>query len=493
MVDDLGLDLEAIKAASGGHSIYAPSGSVIWLNSPGCLIPNLLAPDSAGEDAAYGTVGHEIGEQWLKAIPTIMYGAGALAQAQIDEAEPSHRLGEIVIVEEKEDRFEIKIDQEMLDYVRQYVEWIMPLPGDHYIETRVDHSDLTPIPGQGGTSDHAACQPGVLTISDLKMGMIRVFAERNPQLMIYAYGFFRRWDWAYNFQRIVIRIAQPRLGHFDTWECSREELLEFAEYVRERAHEGWVIDGPRKPGWWCRKGFCNAISTCAAHLCWLADMSEQEADEVFDEFPTDDYGMCQICEGLGCDVCSPQPPTINSDGSIEGVYTVKDMTARAEQLVSGKLDLTPKLLPAQMNTEALAKLLPMRGVVEKFFNEVHRELLHRAVDGDEVPGFYLGQGRAGDRKWIDVEDAKQSLAAMIAETDTDPTELYPPTLLSPPQAQKIIRKALGCTVKEAEAMLDSLVARKAGQHTLVPVGDDRARLMPPADDVFEDHSDMGGL
>src|SRR5690606_37895851 len=184
VTSDLGLDLEALKAASGGHSICAPSGSCLWLNTPGCLSPNLLAEDSAGHEAASGTVGHECGEQWLRAIPDICWGMGDLAQRQIDEAEPRHRIGEIVVIKEKKDTYEVEIDQEMLDYVRKYVEWVIALPGEHYVETRVDFSDLTPIPDQGGTADHAACEPGVLTITDLKMGYIRVLAKLNTQLRI---------------------------------------------------------------------------------------------------------------------------------------------------------------------------------------------------------------------------------------------------------------------------------------------------------------------
>lgn len=471
MTSDLGLDLDAIEAASGGHSIFAPSGSAIWLNTPGCLIPNLLAPDSAGIDAAYGTVGHEIGEQWLLAIPEIAWGMGALAQRQIDEAEPVHRLGEIVIVKERKESFEIEIDQEMLDHVRKYVEWCIALPGEHYVEQRVYFSDLTPIDNQGGTSDHAACLPGVLTISDLKMGFIIVLAAWNSQLMLYAYGFFREWDWKYNFQRIVIRIAQPRRDHFDVWECSREELLAFAEYVKGQAKKAWVLDGPRKPGWWCKKAFCNVQGSCPAYINYLEELADADGD-VFD-----DDGTCQVCEGLGCDACGPA-----SEALIEGEYTVKDMAVAAEMFVSGKMDLTPRRQPHRLDTEALAKLLPMRSVVERFFNEVERELESRAIDGEEIPGFKLVEGRNGRRSWRD----EKSVLAALAEEGVDSLALQKVVLLSPAEASKAVRKALGCTVKEADAVLDSLVSRPPRRQTLVEIADKRAPLDPIADDVFSD-------
>lgn len=484
VTSDLGLDLEAIKAASGGHSIFAPSGSCIWLNTPGCLVPNLLAEDSSGLEAAYGTVGHEVGEQWLRAIPEICWGMGALADRQIDEAEPRHRIGEIVKIEEKKDTFEVEIDQEMLDYVRKYVEWVIALPGKHYVETRVDFSDLTPIPDQGGTADHAACEPGVLTITDLKMGYIRVLAKLNTQLRIYAYGFFRKYDHIYNFQRIVIRVAQPRLDHFDTWECSREELLEFAEEVRTKALEAWQLNGARRPGWWCKKGFCKIQGTCAAYLVWLAEQADADG-EVFDDQSDE---VCDICEGLGCEVCH-NAVTVNEDGSIEGVYTVKDMQVTAEAFVSGKLDLTPRRDPGALNTEALAKLLPMRSVVERFFKEVERELESRAIDGEDIPGFKLVDGRQGNRVWVDEEDALKAVRRILREhkADLDLFDVAPPTLKAPAGATEILRRALGITKKAAEDMIAPLVSRTPSRQTLAEDADQRQRLNAPAD-VFDDYS-----
>ena len=197
-MSDHGFDLEAVQIKLGAHSVFAPSASSMWLYCAGSLIPNLLAEDTAGEDAAYGTVAHGVAERWLKT-----------------GVKPVDLIGTVEKVDEGHAVFEIEITHSMLEYVQEYVDWSVFLPGDHYVEQRVDFSRLTPIPKQGGTADHIACEPGALTITDLKMGKgVQVFAKGNTQARLYALGAFYRWDEQYHFQRIVIRIAQPRLNQF---------------------------------------------------------------------------------------------------------------------------------------------------------------------------------------------------------------------------------------------------------------------------------------
>lgn len=484
MTEHHGLDLAGIQKRLGSHSIFGPSSSAMWLFCSGSLIPNLLADDEANEDAAYGTVGHEVAEIWLNRLAVAK--SAATFQSLIGYYRPNDLVGTTRTVLEGSGReFEIEIDDDMLDYVEMYIEWCVEDLGQHmpgvgktgkwesdiYVEQRIDLSRLMPLPKQGGTADFAACRWQYLEITDLKMGKgVRVFAKENTQAMLYALGFFYEWDWLYNFQRIVIRIAQPRLDHWDVWETTREELLAFADFVKVRAAAAWQLDAPRTPGikqcQWCR-----VRGTCAAHAMWL----EEQVEGVFENLDDE----CPVCEGLGCDACRVR---IGEDGVIEGVqYTVLEQTAWAENLVSGKRQPLAQLVDRQsLDTEALEKLLPLRPVVEKWFAAIEAELLSRAEAGEKLTRHKLVKGRAGNRAWVDVREG----ARFMRRHGVEPFDYTVTKLVSPAQAEELLRRKAGLKKKEVAELLNSAVIRPPGRSTLVQLSDDRPVLDPPGD-VFD--------
>lgn len=435
----------------------------MWLFCSGSLIPNILAQDDAGEDAAYGTVGHSVGEEWLLRYDDELKAYVGNAESfdiddLINESRPGYLIGKVVTVKHKSASFDITIDEEMLAFVRRYVVWCLELPGQHYVETRVNYEDLTPIPGQGGTADHAACSPGLLVISDLKMGKgVRVFAKYNTQALLYAYGFFREWDWLYDFQVIEIRICQPRLDHFDTWTITREELLAFAATVPARAEAAWVIGAPRTPGEkQCQ--WCKVKKDCAAHLAWMEDKFD-ESDTFEDETENNDI--------------------------IEGTYTVKDMEGSQSRLLAGKPILPPKT-PAELSTAAMAKLLPFRKQIEKFFVEMSAELLDRAQAGEEVPGWKLVMGRLGNREWVNTEE--QFVTPEFEFIGLSEDEIYERTLKSPAAITDLLyKKYPGLSKEKAALLIAHLVDRKEGRETLVQDNDNRS-ASEDLSESFEDET-----
>lgn len=438
----------------------------MWLYCSGSLIPNLLADDTAGVDAAEGTVGHTVGERWLKALKKNPREAfrGMFdddVDDWIDHLAPRDMIGEVITISQRHESFDITVTEEMLAYVREYVVWCVHLPGEHYIETRTDFSVLTPIPNQKGTADHAACEPGVLTITDLKYGKgVQVFAKWNTQGLIYASGFFLAYDHLYHFERIVIRIGQPRLSHWDEWEVSREELLKFMEWVKVRAALAWDPEAPRTPGKkQCQ--WCKVIDTCAARAAWLIDQEE---------------GTFPVYNEDGDEI------TVQPDGTIEGVsYSVKDMEVTSAALVSGKARVGRGRNPGELPTEALELIALQRKAVEKWFAAISAELLARAEDGEELKHWKLVPGRASDREWAKEEEQMTEDLEFLGVPED---EAFVRQMKSPAQIEEYLHKTYGMKKSVAKVLVNGMTVRRAGKDTLAPITDTREAI-EDAGSVFE--------
>lgn len=418
------INVDEITKRLGGHTIFSPSSSKMWSTCSGSLIPNLFAEDNSGEDAAYGTVAHNLAENWLKT-----------------GKKPKHRVGKVEEVVRPNAKFEIEIDNEMLDYVEQYVNWCMYLPGDHFVETRVSISNLTPIKNQGGTADHAVCYENELTITDLKMGKgVQVNAYENTQAILYAYGFFSQYDSKYHFKTIKIRIAQPRLHHFDEWEITREELLERAMFLKERAHAAWCTDAERTPSSEGCK-WCKVKSDCAAHA-------------VFAE---------RLLDGLFDDLTKP--------------ITENDMVKIAKELDSGILNINP-IPVGKLTTSQMGALLPYRSMIESWFKHLYEEAERRCLNGEIVPGYKIVSGKT-NREFVGEDETVTHLVFLGLDED----KLFKRKLVGIGEVEEQLRK-LNYPRNCLPTLLKSIVRKPEGQPTMALDTDKRQALTSVADDSF---------
>lgn len=422
----ISLDLVARMRDGTGHSIYGASGSPMFLACLGSLIPNVMAPDEAGFDAAWGTVAHGITELWLRA-----------------GRPPEHLLGKQEFVESGDWGHLIDIDEEMFFHAQRCVDICEWMPGDHLIEEHVDYSHITPIPNQGGTLDFAALNPGIAYLRDHKFGNSPeniVYAEENPQLMLYAIGVVRRYHAKYDFKEFVLGINQPRLDHFDEWTCSMKRLREFEEYARERMAAAWQLDAPRTPGpKQCR--WCKVKATCGAYAKVIDDMlSSAFVDETV---------------------------------SAESVATLK-------QRLEGDYNVIPAPA-AELSTLHLSKLLPWRSTIESWLASVEHELQTRALRGEKVPGHKIVESRT-HRKFRDPEKVKRVLLDAGLSRDQVITE----SMVSPNQAQDLLRRKLKLKPAEIEELLSGHIFKPPGGATLVPLTDRRQEMVDAAAVAFTD-------
>lgn len=250
----------------GLHSRFAPSATEREYECPPSFLLNERAPDVQTFDAAHGTAAHYIGDLCGKHNHDTEFYAGCFVAVSLE--------GKCRFVHENapalasEAPFEV--DDEMVAKVQEYLDWCRELPGQHFWEVRVEHTPWCPdfdemgepVGPQFGTSDHVACEPGTLYVTDLKYGMgVKVFAKDNKQAIKYALGVWLEYDWIYAFRKIVIRIAQPRLGHFDVWELTVEELLAWGARIKKRLELVFSSDAEFNPGEKQCK-FCKVAARC---------------------------------------------------------------------------------------------------------------------------------------------------------------------------------------------------------------------------------------
>lgn len=425
------LDLDKLVADRNGHSVFGPSGSAMWSTCAGSLIPNLLAPDETSFEAAEGTVAHAIAEEWLKT-----------------GIKPKHHLGTTQIVEENGLRFEIVIDVIMFDYIKSYVDWVRFLPGQHYVERRVDFSRLMPIPKQTGTADFIALEHGKMWIRDLKYGAgVYVEVENNTQALLYALGAFYEYDEIYDIQEIDIGIGQPRMDNFSTWTISREELLSWEPYFRETAAAAWKVNAPRHPSVkGCR--WCKVKATCGAQ----AKLQEELAMLAFDDLAED--------------------------------KTEKDIEALKNRITD---DLEPYKLefvsPSDLTVEQMAILVPYRRLAEMWWKSIEDELEKRLQEGAKVPGYKLVDGRKS-RDFINEKKAAEELEWLGLE----PGEIFERKMISPAEAEKRLRKK-GYRMADMPSLLKKIVYAKPGKPTMAPENDKREAVQDVAGDAFESMDD----
>lgn len=183
------------------HAEFSPSSAHRWIPCPGSIKASRGLPDTSGGDAREGTDAHHLGELLLKSHPD------TVAAHYIGKGMPNGTV----------------VDADFARYVQMYVDYVQQIvaanPGAVLLVEQVlpiDH--LTGERGAVGTADAVILTSTEIVLCDLKFGRgVQVFAEENPQLMMYALGALRMFGMAADFQTARLVIIQPRLGHFDEW------------------------------------------------------------------------------------------------------------------------------------------------------------------------------------------------------------------------------------------------------------------------------------
>lgn len=141
------------------------------------------------------------------------------------------------------------------------------------VEQKLDYSHY--CPDGFGTGDLVIVSDGILDVVDLKFGMMRVSANDNPQLKLYALGALDMFGLLYDIESVRMTICQPRLDSISTFEISVDELMEWAETeLKPKAALAFKGEGEFKSGAHCR--YCKASNLCRARAESNLELAKME-------------------------------------------------------------------------------------------------------------------------------------------------------------------------------------------------------------------------
>lgn len=145
------------------------------------------------------------------------------------------------------------------------------------VEVRLDFGAF--LPDAFGTADAVIIADDLMEVIDFKYGKgVKVDADHNPQMMIYALGALDEFLLDYDIKRVRMTIVQPRIDNLSECGMMVGELAAWRTVtLKPAAEKAFAGVGDQVPGEWCQ--FCKVRATCSA----IAEKARQICNEDFRE------------------------------------------------------------------------------------------------------------------------------------------------------------------------------------------------------------------
>lgn len=405
------------------HAKLSPSGAHRWMACPGSVVLEADYPDTGSSYAREGSAAHELAAIVLEGNEPNAQGYVGIKVEFVDN-------GETVLW---------PVTQDMADHVDDYVKLVRELAEGKtlLVERKVPIGHLTGETGATGTSDVVILdtEQEAITVVDLKYGMgVRVDADNNPQLQMYALGALEEYGVVGDFSYASMIIHMPRLNHVSEYHVSTSDLLAFGDEVRDaaatvdeaRSVADIGVDSYLRPGEkQCR--FCKAKATCPALRAEVTEIVGGSAAATVDEFA----------------------------------------------------DFLPETVDMQTGDNYLPIAMSKVGLVEDWCKAVRAEVERRLLAGQSVDGYKLVEGKRGHRKWADETEAEALFKTFRMRQD----EMYGFSLISPTTAEKVFKEN-----PKRWAKVTKLITQSTGKPSVAPATDKRPALAVQS--VAEDFSDL---
>ena len=323
----------------------------------------------------------------------------------------AHEVAELVARERQADRYPDLIsyfawpdgtDQEMVECAHGYADYIEEQTRSVDAAVLLEQRvDFSPwVPEGFGTADCIIIQGGTMDVIDYKYGKgVAVSAEDNPQMKLYGLGALNDFGFACEVTTVRMHIYQPRMNNISVYELPVAELLSWAE---------------------------KTVKPTAAKAA---------------------KGKGAYKEGEHCRFC----PHAGRCRKLTKACTeyVRTYTGRLGVKV---------LAPYEV-----ADILAMEPMITLWLKRVKAQAMDTLIQGGEIPGYKVVEGKMGNRKWSDELAVAEKLKAEGYSLE-DYTETK---LLSPAALDKAIGK------KKTAELLADLVTRTPGSPVIAPETDKR--------------------
>ena len=387
------------------HALLSASSSKQWLHcTPSARLQEQF-PNESSVYAAEGTFAHEVCEYKVR-----KYLKERVKRPQSEE----YYTEEIDRITDVYAEFVIGIIEEMK---RNGCEPLV------MVEEKVNYSHIAP--SGFGTADMLIIGKdengkGVLHIADFKTGQgVFVDADHNSQMMLYALGGLAAYGYIYDIEIVRMSIIQPRLENISTFECTRSELEDWGESIRETAKLAYEGKGEQTPGEWCR--FCRAKPVCKA------------------------------CKDEALSLCREE--FLDLDESALSEETDASSEVDGSELVFKN----PGLVPISELAQLLPTLNRIGSWIEAVFSFISSEAINHGVP---IPGYKVVEGRS-KRVFTDTKDVVDTAVA------NGYTDIYKKQLITLTEFEKMMGK------KKFAELLGKYVTKPPGKLSLVPESDPR--------------------
>lgn len=257
---------ETINHTERAHSLLSPSGSKRWMTCTPSARLEESYEETSSSAAEEGTTAHELAEYALTE-----YLAGNYMPLLDNLPTPENI--------KSSPYYGPEMDKYVTDYVCYVCDLFEVKEGATMgLERKFDLSMY--VPECSGSCDCDIVSEKVLDIIDLKYGKgVKVDAENNTQLMMYALGVLRSLPpkRQAEIETVRMHIAQVRLGSFLMFEMPARDLTHWAIHVlRPVAEKAFKGEGECVTGSHCK--FCKHKPLCRAQKDALVSEFETHTD-----------------------------------------------------------------------------------------------------------------------------------------------------------------------------------------------------------------------